>query len=603
MRLRPLLFLSFVLVSLIPVSMLAYWEQQTALEKELATVHEKHLLLAQNLTGTLDLYARKVALALSLGGDVFEMHHSTFHMDQLFTELNFNYVCVVDALGEESAGECEFVATGHQERPRDKFKELASLRKLVESEPEQVKLSSVMPNIDGKPTLYAMKSLSNGDFIIGSLTTDFIVQEQQKIAFGEKGHAAIIDSQGRVLGHPLASWIAEMKNISKLEVAQRMMRGETGVMQFYSPALKADMVAGYTSVPSTGWGVMVPQPYSEFVGNAQSLRHVVLGIAGAGVIIALLLSWWLSGLLARPLSEIATVANEFAAKGAAPTLKPVHKWTPHEVTDLSKSFEHLITEIEKKNKDLLTATDRAVKASEAKSKFLSSISHELRTPMNSILGFSQLLMRRSEEELNEKNKDSVNRIYSSAEHLMNLIDELLHHNMIEEGRVELSIQDVLIDDIAEASINNLKARADEADIRIEYVPASMPTPMIRADRKRIIQILLNLLSNAVKYNNKGGKVTLHYEQIQNRMMRITISDTGIGIPLAGQGKIFTPFERLGQESSDVEGTGIGLAISKQLVELMGGFIGFESAENSGSHFWIDMPLSETVVNEVQTVSA
>ena len=603
MRLRPLLFLSFVLVSLIPVGILAYWEQQTALENELAAVQEKHLLLARNLTGTLDLYARNVALALSLGSDMFEMHHSMVYMDQLFTELNFNYVCVVDGSGEATVGKCEFVAAGHQERPRDKFQELASLRELVRSRPGQVTLSGVMPSSDGEPTLYAMKALPNGDFITGSLATDFIVQEQQKIAFGEKGHAAIIDSQGRVLGHPLASWIAEMKDISKLEIAQRMMRGDTGVMQFYSPALKADMVAGYTSVPSTGWGVMVPQPYSEFVGKAQSLQNVVLSIAASGVVIALLLGWWLSGLLARSLSEIATAVNEFAAKGSAPTLKPVHRWTPHEVTELSKSFEQMITEIDRKRKELLTVTDRAVKASEAKTKFLSSISHELRTPMNSILGFSQLLMRRTEEELNEKNQDSVRRIYTSAEHLMQLIDELLHHNMIEEGRVDLSIQDVEIDDIAKITIDNLKARAEESGIHMAYSPAPLPLQMIRADRKRIIQVLLNLLSNAVKYNKPGGKVTLQYEQIQNDMMRISISDTGIGIPLKEQGNVFTPFERLGQETGEIEGTGIGLAISKQLVELMGGAIGFKTTENVGSHFWIEMPLSEKVANEALPVSA
>lgn len=589
MRLRPLLFLSFALVSLIPVGLLAYWEQQRALERELASVHEKHLLLAQNLTGTLDLYTHDLGRALAIGSDMFSMHHSTGQMDRLFNELNFNYVCLVDGSGHPKASDCEYVADDHAERPLDVFNNLVPLRDAAIRSPGIVKMSGIVPSMGGQPTLYAMKATADDSLIFGSIRPDFIVQEQQKIAFGEKGHAAIVDRNGKVMAHPLPAWVADMKDISKLDVVQRMMRGETGVTQFYSPALKADMVAGYTAVPSSGWGVMVPQPYSELVAQARSLQTIVFGISAMGIVIALLLSWWLSGSLATPLSEIARASKAFADGGRATKLPRSDGLVPSEVRDLSRSFEQMVTDIEKKNNDLQTVTDRAVSASEAKSKFLSSISHELRTPMNAVLGFSQILMRRSKDELSAQSQESLHRLNGSAEHLMELIDELLDLNSIEEGHVQLTIVDTSIEDVVGASINHLKARAKDAGISIHYDPTKMPGTYVRADRKRLMQVFLNLLSNAVKYNKPGGQISIECQEMADDMVRVSVTDTGLGIPAGIQAKAFTPFERLGRETGEIDGTGIGLTITKQLVELMGGNMGFSSTEHVGSEFWFDLP--------------
>ncbi len=150
--------------------------------------------------------------------------------------------------------------------------------------------------------------------------------------------------------------------------------------------------------------------------------------------------------------------------------------------------------------------------------------------MNAVLGFSQILMRRSKDELSAQSKDSLNRLNGSAEHLMELIDELLDLNSIEEGHVQLTIEDTSIDDVVAASIMHLKARARETDISIHYDPTKMPGSYFRADRKRLMQVFLNLLSNAVKYNRPGGQVSIECEETEDDMIRVSVTDTGLGIP-------------------------------------------------------------------------
>jgi len=244
-------------------------------------------------------------------------------------------------------------------------------------------------------------------------------------------------------------------------------------------------------------------------------------------------------------------------------------------------------------------TNEAIKANLAKSEFLSSMSHELRTPLNAILGFAQLLESDTVSPLSEVQQESIKYILTSGKHLLNLINEVLELSAIEAGKVELSIEPLKINDVIDSSLSLLAPLADQANIQINVL--SDLVLFVSADYTKLKQIIINLVTNGIKYNTKGGLVTINWRKANNNRIRITVTDTGIGISKTQKHKLFNAFNRLGQETSNIEGTGIGLVVTKSLVEKMNGTIGFDSDENKGSSFWFELPFATKVTNKLENV--
>ncbi len=254
-----------------------------------------------------------------------------------------------------------------------------------------------------------------------------------------------------------------------------------------------------------------------------------------------------------------------------------------------------ITERKRTERALNQAKDEAEKANRAKSEFLSRMSHELRTPLNAILGFGQLLQM---QKLTPAQNDRVGHIVHAGRHLLDLINEVLDIARIEAGRVELSLEPVRVADLVTETLDLIKPLAAQRRIEIATAEASGPLGQrhVMADRQRLKQVLLNLLSNAVKYNAEGGNVRVDFADQGETRMRVSVTDSGEGIPAGKIERLFVPFDRLGAELSQVQGTGLGLALSKRLVEAMDGAIGVSSEPGSGATFWVELPRVESQVD-------
>ncbi len=261
----------------------------------------------------------------------------------------------------------------------------------------------------------------------------------------------------------------------------------------------------------------------------------------------------------------------------------------NEIMRLNEELEVRVHErtmqLEAMNGELATAMDAARAANQAKSAFLSSMSHELRTPLNAILGFAQILTSDSLPSTLPQKKEFASHILKSGRHLLTLINEILDLAKVESGTLALSLEPVDLGQILQECDAMVAPLAGQRRARLLFPPSCSVN--VVADRTRLKQVLLNLLSNAIKYNRDMGAVVVDVVTTDAQRVRVSVQDTGQGLNPEQVGKLFQPFNRLGQEGGPEEGTGIGLVVTKRLVELMGGTIGVTSSVGVGSVFWVE----------------
>jgi signal transduction histidine kinase/CheY-like chemotaxis protein len=273
------------------------------------------------------------------------------------------------------------------------------------------------------------------------------------------------------------------------------------------------------------------------------------------------------------------------------------------VESLARRNRFAQIEVANRTQDLeltLAALDRARntsdEANKAKSQFLSRMSHELRTPLNAVLGFAQVLELGA---LDDGQKQATNQILKGGRHLLELINEVLDLSRIEAGDLNLSPEPVLVADMVEEAVDLVRPLASNAGVDLTSTGSGTCNRYVLADRQRTKQVILNLLSNAIKYNRPGGTIVVFCQQRDGHTARVSVADTGFGIPAEKLGLVFDPFERLDADGRGIEGSGIGLALSQQLAQAMGGSLGVESTVGQGSTFWLDLPSAEGQIDRYQ----
>ncbi|MCL1066205.1 diguanylate cyclase [Shewanella olleyana] len=367
---RHLLFLVMILTSLIPITAISLWSANSALENEYNMVHDKHLLLAQNITKALNRYAMD---ALAIFTTVTNFNNSQGVAKDMFTLLNTIDVVSIGVFNQQ--GQREAVVYGDLQSQPLSLTDPANPFEL--SDLSQAHFTPLHKTGVKQPTLYMIRQTPDMRIWLATMNATYIEQLQSAVMFGNKGHAAIVDKQGNVLAHPNSQWQVEAKNISKISIVQQMMNGESGVSQFYSPAVKDDMIAGFDVVPLTGWGVMIPQPLIELEQRAFVVIKFTLLVALVSLIVCSIFSWWIVGLITRPIDILTAKTRDIidvSTNGGQRHPRGIHT---AEFTKLFDSFRQMSLEISNGREELeVRVADRTADLAEAQAKALHLANHD-----------------------------------------------------------------------------------------------------------------------------------------------------------------------------------------------------------------------------------
>ena len=446
-------------------------------------------------------------------------------------------------------------------------------------------------------------------------------------------NAAIYDAQGRLF----AGWHASGAEAPPATLAQAGT--QAGARAPHELQVRAPIVDQGRML-----GTAIVRARDELDERIAGYAAVSLGLVLLALAIAWAVSGWLQAIVTRPIAAMTDIARDAVQHGVS--ARRAAKLGEDEVGELVDAFNGLLGEIERRrseqdaaaadkdrevaerrsvqqevmrlneelerrvhdrtaqleetNRDLLAATREAENANRAKSEFLSNMSHELRTPLNAIIGFGQLLSHQDAAGGGlERNRGFVQHIVDAGNHLLTLINEILNLAQIESGNVSISLEPVDLRDVLEECYALTRTASAQRGIRLVF---PMETPLsVNADRTRLKQVLLNLLSNAVKYNREHGAVIVECTAGDQGRIRIAVQDTGAGLTPEQLRSLFQPFNRLGLDKTTIEGSGIGLVLTKRLVELMGGTIGVHSTPGTGSTFWIDLRSAEPAKMDLSQV--
>jgi signal transduction histidine kinase len=437
--------------------------------------------------------------------------------------------------------------------------------------------------------------------LVAQVNLKYINEVVSDIKVGKAGYAYAVTRSGDLIAHPDVSLVLQARNVAALSHVKAAFHSSANVAKPSATVTHnfqgLKVLSSYALIPGLNWAVFIELPVKEAYAQiyASIFRTSTLLLLGLGM--ALLASLFVAGRVVHPLETLRKGVERIGGgdMGLRLDLK-----TGDEIEILAEEFnkmaqnlrqayaglEHKVAE---RTQELAVANDRLKEVDRLKSDFVSNVSHELRTPLTAIKGAVDLMLREVPGPLNEKQTHYLTRVRSNTQHLAGLINDLLDLSKIEEGKIELQANRVSIGGLVHEVVETLRPIAAEKPIVLEMI-APEPSILVWADRDKVTQVLMNLIGNAIKFTPPNGRVGVSAESESTGWVRVSIRDTGAGIPTSEQQKIFEKFYQVAENGGPKpKGTGLGLAISKVLVELHGGRIWVESEIEHGSNFSFTLP--------------
>jgi signal transduction histidine kinase len=482
-------------------------------------------------------------------------------------------------------------------------------REFIRARTEQLYFGSVAHDErDSRPhmTVAVAEDAPGEGVIVADVDLRSVLEAIDRAQIGTTGYAYAVDSKGELIAHPDINLVLAHTNFAELPQVRAALTGaataRADVVTTGRDPNGREVLSAFQTVEPPGWWVFVEEPLSEAFAPIEAAIWRTALLLVVFLLLAVVTSVLLARNLVRPIESIQTAAakmgsgalNQRIDISSRDELGALADEFNHMAERLRASYEGLEQQVQERTRELATAlaeldqkSRELEAASRHKSELLANMSHELRTPLNAISGFSQVLRKQLFGEINEKQAEYLDDILGSARHLLSLIDDVLDLSKVEAGQIELQVAPFSLPGALERGVMVVRERAIKGAVRVSL--SSEPgVDTVIGDERRVIQVIFNLLSNAVKFTPAGGTVDVAAAHLDGEV-RVSISDTGPGIAPEDQDRIFEEFQQAAAGKEQREGTGLGLALSKRLVELHGGRIWVDSERGKGSTFVFTLP--------------
>ncbi len=417
---------------------------------------------------------------------------------------------------------------------------------------------------------------------------------------GKDGSLFVVANNGRIIVHTYMEQLSDL-DLSRSPVVEAVLSGSSGLMKGYIDELGRQVVGSYVPIWELGWGVVVQRPLTDISIEVKQLRDTIFIAIIISVLLAILVGWLMSIKISKPISLLAN-ASEKIARGDLHTL--VNVKSSNEIGVLASSFNQMVVSlrksrnelqqwgkemekrVEKRTEELEHANLKLQELDQLKSMFIASMSHELRTPLNSIIGFSGIILQGMSGEINEEQRKQLTLVKNSANHLLALINDIIDISKIEAGKVEIAIEEFDLSLLAQEIKDSFTVAVDKKEL--ELLLQTPQTLLIKTDKRRTEQVLVNFISNALKFTDRG-EIEIKIVK-KDQTVEMSVRDNGIGIKKEDMDRLFKTFSRIPIKDRIIEGTGLGLYLSKKIANLLGGDIRAESEFGKGSVFTLTLPI-------------